>query len=303
MIQRLIVVILILSAALAAIILPRSNLKNLIKNSEASQGSTKEITKEVSYPKPVPNYQEVPVTSAQAVAIIDSKTGISLYEKNSNTRHLPASTTKMMTALIVLENCLPSDVVTVKTVQKEGTQMGLEIGDRLTVENLLYGLLLSSGNDAAYALANACSPSYNDFIQSMNQKAIDLDMKNSHFINPAGFDDNLQYSSALDLARLAKVVVANPLIAKIVSTKSTVVTDVTGNRTYALDNVDKLLGVVAGLEGVKTGQTEGSLGIFISKITRDGNTIIMSVLGSNDRFGDTEKFIDWVFKNHIWPQH
>ena len=181
--------------------------------------------------------------------------------------------------------------------------MGLGVGDKVTVENLLYGLLLSSGNDSAYALANACAHSYNDFIQNMNQKAVDLDMKNTHFINPAGFDDNLQYSTALDLVKLAKIVVANPLIAKIVSTKSTVVTDITGNKTYALENVDKLLGVVAGLEGVKTGQTEGSLGIFISKITRDGNTIIMAVLGSNDRFGETEKFVDWVFKNHIWPKY
>lgn len=302
MITRVIAVIIILLLSLAAIIIPKTNFKNFISNTQAYQTETAQQINQ-NFPKPAPNYQEAPVTSARAIAIIDSKTGISFYEKDSNTRYLPASTIKMMTALVALENCSPKDIVTVKSVQKEGTQMGLEVGDRLTVENLLYGMLLSSGNDAAYALANACASSYNDFIGNMNQKAIDLEMKNTHFINPAGFDDNLQYSTALDLAKLAKIVVANPLIAKIVSTKSSVVTDITGNKTYTLENVDKLLGVVAGLEGVKTGQTEGSLGIFISKITRDGNTVIIAVLGSNDRFGESEQLIDWVFKNHIWPKH
>ncbi len=303
MIQRIIVVILILAAAIIIIIQPKTSLKKIIKNTEASQSPIQVVTKEILFPKPAPDYQETPATSAQAIAIIDSKTGISLYEKDANTKHLPASTTKMMTALITLENCSPKDIVTVTSLQKEGSQMGLEVGDKLTVENLLYGLLLTSGNDAAYALANACASSYNSFIQNMNQKALDLEMKNTHFINPAGFDDNLQYSTALDLAKLAKIVVANPLIAKIVSTKSSVVTDITGNKTYTLENIDKLLGVVSGLEGVKTGQTEGSLGIFISKITRDGNTVIIAVLGSNDRFGESEQLIDWVFKNHIWPKH
>lgn len=300
MISRIIAVIFILLLFFAVIVIPKTNFINFTGNTQAYQTET--IQQNQNFPEPAPGYQEAPPTSAQAVAIIDSKTGISLFEKNSNTKHLPASTTKMMTALVTLENCSPPDIITVSSVQKEGTQMGLGIGDRVTVENLLYGLLLSSGNDAAYTLANACASSYNDFIQNMNQKAVDLDMKNTHFINPAGFDDNLQYSTALDLVKLAKIVVANPLIAKIVSTKSTVVTDITGNKTYALENVDKLLGVVAGLEGVKTGQTEGSLGIFISKITRDGNTILIAVLGSNDRFGETEKFVDWVFKNHIWPK-
>lgn len=251
------------------------------------------------YPAPSATYQEAPKITATSVVIIDFKGDISLFEKNPNLKHFPASTTKLMTALATLENCSPQTVVTVDQVQKEGTQMGLATGDKVTVEHLLDGLLIASGNDAAYALANSCSGSYQLFIQSMNQKAKDLEMANTHFVNPAGFDDDLQYSTAWDLTKLAKVAVANPLIAKIVATKSTVVTDLTGSKTYYLENVNKLLGI-DGVEGIKTGQTEGSLENLITKATRNGNSVIVVILGSQDRFGETKQLIDWVFNNYQW---
>lgn len=255
-----------------------------------------------SYPKAIktPNFQEAPEISAESAIIIDAKSGQLLYEKNPNIKHLPASTTKMMTALVALEKCSPQTAINIKRVEKTGTQMGLTEGDTVTAENLLYGLLINSGNDAALALAENCSDSYNGFIISMNEKAKELGMKNTHFINPAGFDDRFQYSTAKDLAILAKVAISNPLIAKIVATKSTVVTDYSGIKTYYLENVNKLLGIVNGVEGVKTGQTEGALEILITKTTRNGDSIITSVLGSHDRFDESKKLIEWAFTNYRW---
>lgn len=297
MIARILIVFFILTLSLITLFLPKTNI-NL--------ASTKAIISEPSpsinpaIPTRAKDFIKAPETSAESIVILDARTGTLLFEKNPNLRLLPASTTKMMTALVTLAYCSPEEEVTVKSLQKDGTQMGLTLGDTVKVENLLYGLLISSGNDAAYALANACAPSYKDFIEAMNQKAKELDMQDSHFVNPAGFDDNLQYSTAKDLAKLAKVVVANPLIAKIVSTKSTVVTDVSGNKTYFLENVNKLLGLVEGIEGVKTGQTDGSLEILVTKTTRSGNSVIISLMGSQDRFADTQNLIDWVYQNHVW---
>lgn len=248
----------------------------------------------------VENYQEAPMVSAKSVVVLDAKTGDVLYEKNPTSRLLPASTTKLLTALTALENCSLDQVVTVDYVEKEPTQMGLFYGDKLTVESLLYGLLISSGNDAAYVLAYSCSPSVADFVSNMNEKARQLGLKNSLFTNPAGFDDPGEYSTAKDLAILARAAVTNPLIAKIVATKTTVVTDVTGNRSYYLENVNKLLGSVDGVDGIKTGQTEGALGNLITKTERSGNIIVTVVMGSVDRFEDSTVLIEWAFKNYHW---
>lgn len=252
------------------------------------------------YPVTLPSFEGAPTLSAQAATVIDNKTGVTLFEKNPDLKHLPASTTKLMTALVALENCLPQTVVKVGFVEGEGTKMGLAPGDQLTAESLLYGLLVPSGNDAAFALAYSCGNSYLGFIAQMNKKAKDLGMLNTHFVNPAGFDDQFQYSTARDLTKLSRAAVANPLISKIVATRSIVVNDITGTKTYYLENVNKLLGKVPGVEGVKTGQTEGSLENLVAKATRDKNTIIVVVLGSQDRFGETKSLIDWTFKNHQW---
>ncbi|MDO8487350.1 MAG: D-alanyl-D-alanine carboxypeptidase family protein [Candidatus Curtissbacteria bacterium] len=252
------------------------------------------------YPITVSGFESAPTLSAQAATVIDNKTGVTLFEKDPDLKHLPASTTKLMTALVALENCLPQTVVRIGFVEEKGTKMGLAAGDQLTVESLLYGLLVPSGNDAAFVLAYSCNDSYLGFIAEMNKKAKDLGMVNTHFVNPAGFDDQFQYSTARDLTKLSRAAVANPLISKIVATKSIVVNDVTGTKTYYLENVNKLLGKVPGVEGVKTGQTEGSLENLVARATRGGNTIITVVLGSGDRFGETGQLIEWAYKNHKW---
>lgn len=243
---------------------------------------------------------QAPQVSARSAIVIDAQTGIVIYEKNPNLRHLPASLTKLATALTALEACPKDQVVTVNFVQSEPNQMGLAPGDTLTVESLLYGLLIASGNDAAYALANSCALTSNQFVKEMNQLATRLGMKNSHFTNPAGFDESAHFSTASDLAKLAKAAITNPLIAKIVATKSIVVNDVTGVKTYHLENTNQLLEEVSGIEGIKTGLTEGSLQDLVTKTKRNGNSIITVVLGSQDRFDETTKLIEWAFANYKW---
>lgn len=251
---------------------------------------------------PVPNegFQQAPFVSAKSAIITDVATGHEMFEKNSNFRHLSASTTKLMTALAALEKCLPENIITVGPVNTNGTQMGLASGDQVTVETLLYGMLMASGNDAAYVLAASCADSYDGFINLMNDRARSLEMANTHFDNPAGFDSDYNFSTAADLAKLAKDAVASPLISKIVGTKTIVLTDVSGIKTYYVENINKLLGEVDGVEGVKTGHTEEAGEILLTKATRGGNSIIVVVLSSQDRFEDSKKLIEWAFANYHW---
>ncbi|MBI2328023.1 D-alanyl-D-alanine carboxypeptidase [Candidatus Curtissbacteria bacterium] len=253
-------------------------------------------------PAPVENFSEPLEISAKSAIVIDNLTGASLFEKNAKARLLPASTTKLMTALVALESCSPNQLVTVSSTFDEPATMGLALGDVVTVETLLYGMLVASGNDASYALAGSCAPSIEEFVMKMNEKAKKLGMENSRFANPAGFDDIVEYSTAFDLAKLAKAAVTDPLIAKIVATKSIVLNDMSGTRNYYLANVNRLIGEVPGVEGIKTGKTDGAQENLITKTTRDHKTIIVVVLGSKDRFDDSKKLIEWTFLNYRWNQ-
>lgn len=295
--DRIIVAIIIIVCAIAVFFLPPTIFQVKSSSTENSYQSPPQI---FAIPKKIEGAQPPPQISAISAVITDVKSGQVLYEKNSQERLLPASTTKLMTALVALEKCSLDDVVTVTTVENEPNVMGLETGDRLTVRALLNGLLIVSGNDAAFTLAYSCAESKASFIDEMNKKTIELGMKNTHFTNPAGYDSPAHFSTSSDLAKLGKIAVSNPIIAQIVSTKSTVVTDVTGNKVYYLENTNQLLKEVEGVEGIKTGQTEGSKEVLLTKTTRNGNTIITVVLGSEDRFSESKSLIEWAFKNHSW---
>ena len=248
----------------------------------------------------IDNFQPAPDVTAKSAIVLDATSGIPLFAKEALARHLPASLAKLLTALVALETCPLDQLVSVTSPNPEPSSMGLASGDVVTVESLLYGLLIASGNDAAFALADACAPSQNQFVLAMNQKARKLGMWDSHFANPAGFDDITQYTTVRDLAKLAKAAVSDQTIAKIVATKSTVVNDVTGIKTYYLANLNKLIGVVYGTDGIKTGQTDGAQENLVTKTARDGKTIITVVLGSEDRFSDSKKLIEWAFVNFSW---
>lgn len=253
-----------------------------------------------------------PYVSAQAVVVQDAKSKALLYAKSPDTLVLPASTTKIMTALIALDTW--TDLETVITVQNEDRALGQTInlikGEQLTVQNLLYGLLVHSGNDVALALAdNYCAPKakgevgpcgYDAFVSAMNAKAQALHLDHTVFKNPSGIEQYGHVTTARDLAILAGIALKNPLIAEIVATKSKVITDVTGEIVHPLHTTNELLGVLPGLKGIKTGWTEHAGECLVSVVERDGHTLVIVVMNSLDRFADTATLVEWAFAHHDW---
>lgn len=256
-----------------------------------------------------------PIISAEGAVAADIDSGIPLYEKNPDSPFLPASTTKIITALVALDS-YPLDAVLVvpQKAAVDGQKMGLVPGERMKVENLLYGLLVYSANDAAETLAqNYCAPrsqgqagpgpcGYDAFIAAMNDKAKALSMNNSHFANPVGLDEDGQRSTARDLVRASEVAMRNPEFAKIVGTKQITISDVSGKNVYNLTNLNELLGAVPGVLGVKTGWTENARENLVTYLERDGHRVLIAVLGSQDRFGETKELIDWIFANYKWEE-
>ena len=297
---RFSLIVFIIILQILVIVLSKSSFAANLFTSQKQNRLASIVASSNSVPVPNEGFQKAPFVSAKSVIIVDAKGGNVMFEKNSNFRHLSASTTKLMTAMVSLEKCSPDNIITVGMVNTNGTQMGLTSGDQVTVETLLYGMLMASGNDAAYVLAASCADSYDEFINLINKRAQTLEMANTHFDNPAGFDSDYNFSTAADLSKLARDAVANPLISKIVATKTIVLTDVSGIKTYYLENINKLLGEVDGVEGVKTGHTEAAGEILLTKATRTGNTIIVVVLDSQDRFEDSKKLIEWAFTNYHW---
>ena len=199
----------------------------------------------------------VRAVSAEKAIVMDGITGRVLYERSADQKSLIASTTKIMTALVVCEQCNVLDRMRIpkEAVGIEGSSMYLREGEILTLQELLYGLMLSSGNDAAVALAIYCGGTVEGFAQLMNDKAHVLGLKETHFVNPHGLDAPEHYSTARDLAVLAAYAMENPIFAKTVSAKTITV----GQRH--LRNHNKLLWQVDGADGVKTGY-EGSRADF-----------------------------------------
>ncbi|HTK03563.1 MAG TPA: D-alanyl-D-alanine carboxypeptidase family protein [Alphaproteobacteria bacterium] len=243
-----------------------------------------------------------PTFSAQGVMAVDLTSGISLYEKNTDNPLLPASTTKIVTALVALDTYPLDSVLTVGKVKVEGQKMGLFAGEQMKVEDLLYGLLVYSSNDAAEVFAQNYVGGRDAFIMAMNAKAKELSMNNSYFDNPVGLDGISQMTTAKDLVRVSEVAMRNPEFAKIVGTKEIVVHDVTGKYSHSLKNINQLLGSVPGVLGVKTGWTENARENLVTYIERDNHKIMIVVLGSSDRFGETKELIDWIFGNYKWEE-
>lgn len=244
-----------------------------------------------------------PTLSAQGVIAADLDSGITLYEKNADAELLPASTTKIVTALVSFDVYKLDQVLTVgKGAIVDGQKMGLHIGEKMKFEDLLYGLLVYSANDAAVTLAQNYNGGYDEFISAMNAKAKELSMKNSYFDNPVGLDTNGQRSTAKDLIRVSEVAMRIPEFAKVVGTKKITVSDTTGKNLYYLKNINQLLGVVPGVAGVKTGWTENARENLVTYIERDNHKVMIALLGSQDRFGETKELINWIFKSYQWQE-
>lgn len=238
--------------------------------------------------------------TATGVVILDVDSGVYLYKRNEEELLAPASTTKILTALVALDTYQLDDVVTVKTIANDGQVMGLVPGERITVENLLYGMLIQSGNDAAYALADHYNGGAEKFVAAMNEKAQALHLTKSHFTNPVGYDNPNHTMSPMDLARLASIALSNKTIAKMVAIPQITISDVTHTYFHSLKNVNELLGKIPGVGGIKTGWTEEAGENLVTLLDRGGHRLIFVVLKSRDRFGETAKLIDWVFANYQW---
>lgn len=244
--------------------------------------------------------QPPPDLTAGSALVLDVTSSVILYEKNANERFAPASTTKIMTALVTLDEYQLNDILTVKTVGTEGRIMNLKEGEQMTAENLLYGLLVHSANDAAVTLAENYPGGRKKFIEAMNRQAVKLNMKNTHFENENGLEQENHYISSIDLARLAVNALNNPTFLQFVETKRIAVMDVKQKEIHQLESVNKLLGEIPGLYGVKTGWTENAGECLVAAVEREGHKIITVVLKSEDRFGETAKLINWAFANYQW---
>ena len=220
--------------------------------------------------------------SAQKAIVMDGQTGRVYFEKDADSRSLIASTTKIMTALVVCRQCNVLDRVQIpkEAVGIEGSSMYLREGEILTVQELLYGLMLHSGNDAAVALAIYCGGTVEGFVAMMNDQAHRLGLENTHFENPHGLDSPEHYSTARDLAILAAYAMEDPIFAKTVSTKSIRA----GQRS--LQNHNKLLWRLEGADGVKTGFTKAAGRILVSSATREGRRIVGVTINAPDDWND-----------------
>ena len=232
--------------------------------------------------------------SAEKAILLDGVTGRVLYEKNADSQSLIASTTKIMTALVVCEQCNVLDRMRIpkEAVGIEGSSMYLREGEVLTIQELLYGLMLSSGNDAAVALAIYCGGTVEGFAELMNDKARVLGLRNTHFCNPNGLDSPGHYSTARDLATLAAYAMENPIFAKTVSTKTIRV----GERY--LRNHNKLLWQVEGADGVKTGYTKAAGRILVSSASRSDRRLVAVTLNAPSDWLDHSALLNGGFEGY-----
>src|SRR4030065_326444 len=233
-----------------------------------------------------------PIVSAQGAMVVDLETGISLYSKDADKKLLPASTTKIVTSLVALENYPLDKILEVKQPSVEGQKMRLVLGEHMKVENLLNGLLIFSANDAAETLADNFPGGRQEFVLQMNALAKRLNLADTWFENPTGLDGNSQVTSARDMIRLASFAMKNQVFRKIVSTKGLTVHNAEGTIAHKLTNLNELLGEVDGVIGVKTGWTEEARENLVTYVQRGDRRIAVVVLGSQDRFGETKELID-----------
>ena len=243
----------------------------------------------------LPVYGAEPTLSASSAVLMDRESGRVLYEKNAREQRSIASITKLMTALVAVE--LHPDLSATVTIRREwtgaeGSSMYLRPGEEVTLEALLYGLLLSSGNDAALAVAGYCGGDVESFVAQMNKKAAQLGMNDTHFANPSGLDDPDHYSTAYDMAILARAVLEREELRAIVSTRSI---HIAGR---SLTNHNKLLWRYEGCTGLKTGYTDEAGRTLVSSALREGQELIAVTLNAPNDWADHAALFDYGFATY-----
>lgn len=243
----------------------------------------------------------LPKTNSRRYIVYDRISKSMIIGKNEDVKSAMASTTKIMTTIVILEKSDLDETVTVsaKAGGTGGSRLGLKRGDKASVRDLLYGLMLRSGNDAAVALAEHVGGSVKGFAELMNEKAIELGLTNTHFVTPHGLDDANHYTTALELAKLTDYAMNNETFAKIVGTKSTTI--YINNQSRQINNTNELLGVLNGVVGVKTGFTNNAGRCLVTETKRNNMDIITIVLGADtkkDRTKDSVNLIEYTFSKY-----
>ncbi len=237
--------------------------------------------------------------TATGVFVADLASGVVLYDKNPHKRHMPASLTKIMTSLVALDYYKEDTVVKVVNAQKSlGNTIHLIRGDQFLAYDLLFGLLVPSGNDAAVTLAENYPGGYQKFVDKMNAKVAELGLENTHFSNVSGVEGSDHYTTAYDIGQIARSALERPFFESIVSTQKMNIKSLKGNN-YPITTTNLLLGK-PGYYGVKTGWTPAAGECLIILAEKDAHPILVVVLNSKDRFGEAEKVVDWVFANYTW---
>jgi D-alanyl-D-alanine carboxypeptidase len=239
-------------------------------------------------------------TNAEAAALIDVESGRLLYSHNGDKRMRIASLTKIMTAIVAIENGDLSDIVRTsrRAAGKEGSSIYLRVGEEMSLHHLLYGLMLRSGNDAAVAIAEHVGGSEEGFVWLMNEKARELGLANTHFMNPHGLDHDDHYSSANDLAKLTAYALRNPVFREIVKTRVKKVPNPNADWDYVWTNKNKMLAMYEGADGVKTGYTKLAHRCLVSSATRNGQQLAAVTLNDGDDWTDHQRLLDWGFEHY-----
>jgi len=237
---------------------------------------------------------------------VDPNTGQVLYEREPDLPLPPASTTKILTAIVVLESGKPMTEllrVTKSATRVPSSKLNLRPGQTMSIHDLLYGLLLSSANDAGIVLAEGIAGSVPHFAQKMTLKAREIGAVNSHFVNPHGLTAPDHHSTAKDLALIFSYALKNPEFREIVQTKTSSVSSISGNKTkrvrrMSVRNHNRLLWGFDGAIGGKTGYTFAAQKCFVGGVSRDGATLIVSILGSRDLWGDVRRLLEYGLDNY-----
>jgi serine-type D-Ala-D-Ala carboxypeptidase (penicillin-binding protein 5/6) len=237
-----------------------------------------------------------PVEAASYLVQVNDQTR---WERETGRRLPPASLTKIMTVLLLLEDFQPQQVVTVSRAasRETGTRLGLKEGERMTVQDLLAASLLMSANDACHALADHVAGDEKRFVQLMNQRAAQWGLKETHFTNACGHDSNQHYSSARDLARLAQKAIAYPVLVDLVAKQAMTIESANGSRTFELENKNALIGRYPGAVGIKTGYSPKAGKCLIALAQRGGDRVLLVMLHASNRWWDASDILDYAFSH------
>lgn len=280
--------------------------KSFSKSSESGFNASQAYIFPVSEPSYMPILNTAvskPIIQAKSALVYDTRSGRFLFEQNSRQKLPIASLTKLLSATVILENLKQEDIVTIpkEALRVDDERQTLYLGEKISVENLLKLMLIESSNDSAFALALFAQSKGLNFIEKMNEKANQLGMTDTHFLDPAGLNDEA-YSTAYDLIKLVKYALKYDLIWSFLSEKNIIVKSADGKIEHNVKSTDQLLGIVPDIIGGKTGYTDGAGGcmILVVDIPGKNDKIISIALGSADRFGDTMKLVDWVKAAYRW---